>query len=197
MLITPRLILRDFREDDFAAVRAWEERPEVRRYEHHAPTPEQTREQLRWLVEHAGQSPRTSYRLAITLPGDDTPRGRISLKINWEEIREWEIGWTLHPDHWGRGYASEAARAMLELAFTQLNAHRVVAYCNVNNAASVGVMQRIGMRQDARLRETRWWNGAWADEYVYAILERDWGQAPISDPKARAGKPPTGAIPPR
>ena len=187
-LSTPRLILRDFRADDFDAIRAWEEHPEVQRYEHHAPTPEQTREQLRKLVEETARFPllpegkkgellRTSVRLAITLPGDDTPIGRVSLRLNWAEIREWEIGWTLHPDHWGQGYATEAARAMLELAFTRLNAHRVVAYTNFHNAPSVAVMRRLGMQQDALLRETRWWNGAWADEYVFAILEREWKSA--------------------
>lgn len=182
-LLTPRLILRDFSEDDFEAVRAWEERPEVQRYESSIPTPEKTREQLRMNAQEVAAAPgkpgekiRASYRLALTLPGSHTPIGRISLGLNWTIIREWEIGWTLHPDFWGRGFASEAARAMLEMAFTLCNAHRVVAYCNVHNTPSVRVMQRIGMRQDGRLRETRWWNGAWADEFIYAILERDWEQ---------------------
>ncbi len=63
---------------------------------------------------------------------------------------------------------------MLELAFGALGAHRVEAYCNANNHASVRVMEKLGMQRDGHLRETRWWNGAWADEFVYSILEREW-----------------------
>ncbi len=177
-LETPRLILREFREDDFSAVYDFESRPETQRYEHHIPSQEQIRAQLAQLVVDSARLPRTSCRLAVTLRGDDTPRGRISLKLNWEESREWEIGWTIHPDLWGRGYASEAAHAMLEFAFRTCGAHRVVAFCNAHNAASERVMQKIGMQREARLRESRWWNGAWCDELLYAILEREYEQKP-------------------
>jgi RimJ/RimL family protein N-acetyltransferase len=80
----------------------------------------------------------------------------------------------IHPDDWGQGYAPEAARAVLALAFEQLKVHRVVAYCNALNIQSYRVMEKLGMRRDGWLRESLWWNGGWVDEFVYAILEREW-----------------------
>jgi RimJ/RimL family protein N-acetyltransferase len=100
--------------------------------------------------------------------------GQVSLSLNFSDIKEWEIGWKVHYKYWGNGYATEAAKRVLAFAFQDLHAHRVVAFCNVQNAASVRVMSKIGMLQDGRLRETRWWNGSWQDEFVYAILDRDW-----------------------
>ncbi len=166
-LFTPRLILREYRPTDFAAMRAYESRAETQRYEKVAiPTEDDTRRCLADSEAWAQQEPRTRYRLAITVRPTDDARGRISLVLNWPEIREWEIGWTVDPDLWGCGYATEAALAMLAFAFEQAGAHRVVAYCNINNLASARVMEKIGMQRDGHLRETLWWNGAWTDELV-------------------------------
>ncbi|OGO65815.1 MAG: hypothetical protein A2030_05000 [Chloroflexi bacterium RBG_19FT_COMBO_50_10] len=62
----------------------------------------------------------------------------------------------------------------MDWAFKELSVHRIVALCHADNTASVRVMEKLGMRQDGRLREARWLRGEWWDEYVYAILEREW-----------------------
>ncbi len=174
-LHTPRLVLREFRSSDFDAVHAYETNPETRRYEQVAIASEaETRRYLADSQAWAEEQPRTRYRLAITIQPEDSACGRISLALNWPEIREWEIGWTVDPRFWGCGYATEAATAMLGFAFGALGAHRVVAFCNANNRASARVMEKLGMQQDGYLRETRWWNGAWADEFVYSILDHEW-----------------------
>lgn len=172
-LITPRLKIREFRWDDLDALVEMDRDPRVSRYEPGGLTVEQIRYRLEGALEWAQQSPRTIFKLAITLLPEERAWGRLSLKINQEAIREWEIGWTLHPQVWGKGYASESARALLAYAFTQLNAHRVVAFCHAENEASRRVMEKIGMTLEGRLRETIHLNGGWADELVYAILERD------------------------
>jgi len=174
-LHSQRLIIREFRQSDYEAVREYENNPEIHRYEKEViPLEAETRAFIDEALTWSQENPRTHYRLAITLPADDIVRGRISLTLNFSEIREWEIGWTLHFDYWGNGYASEAAKTMLAFAFEELHAHRVVAFCNAMNSRSEGVMKKIGMQQDGRLRETRWWNGGWMDEFVYAILDKDW-----------------------
>ncbi len=174
-LLTSRLILREFCAADFDAVHAYESNPETQRYEQVVvATEEQTRRYLADAQAWAREQPRTRFRLAITIPPDEAARGRISLALNWPEIREWEIGWTVDPLLWGRGYATEAAQAMLGFAFGEEGAHRVVAFCNANNRASARVMEKLGMQRDGYLRETRWWNGAWADEFVYSILDHEW-----------------------
>jgi len=173
-LVTPRLILRELRHSDFEAIREYESHPEIQRYEQPVPDDEATRAWLEQSIRWAQQSPRTHYRWGITVQPDDTVRGHLSLALSFEEIREWEIGWTVHDACCGRGYATEAATAVLTYAFGELHAHRVVAFCNAANVASARVMEKIGMRRDGLLRETRWLNGAWADECVYAILEKEW-----------------------
>lgn len=59
-----------------------------------------------------------------------------------------EIGWRLAPEHWGKGYAAEAARAWLGLAFRTLSVDEVVSFAVWNNLRSIAVMERIGMRRD-------------------------------------------------
>ena len=65
-----------------------------------------------------------------------------------KETGETEIGYALLPEFWGRGYAAEAARAFLRYAFDELGRERVVAVAHPDNAASRGVMERVGMRYD-------------------------------------------------
>lgn len=173
-LITQRLLLREFCPNDFDAVRDYESHPETHRFEKAVPDDEAIRSHLNQIVVWAQENPRTQYRFAITFRPENTVKGQVSLSLNFSDIREWEIGWKVHYKYWGKGYATEAAKCVLAFAFHDLRAHRVVAFCNVQNAASVKVMNKIGMLQDGRLRETRWWNDTWQDEFVYAILDRDW-----------------------
>jgi ribosomal-protein-alanine N-acetyltransferase len=173
-LNTPRLRLRDFRESDIQALLALDGRAESHIYEREQPTREDTLHKLESYLNDQLEVPRKSFILGITIRPDDEIKGIVKLSRQWEAIREWEVGWAVHPDEWGRGYASEAAWSLMDWGFRELNIHRIVAFCHADNLASVLVMQKLGMRQDGRLRETRWLNGEWWDEYVYAILEREW-----------------------
>jgi [ribosomal protein S5]-alanine N-acetyltransferase len=173
-LHTQRLILREFRADDVDALRECESSPAVQRYERPISGDAATHAHLQQSIAWAQESPRTHYRMALTIRPDDRMRGRLALWVNNSDIAEWEIGWTVHERFWGQGYASEAALRMLAFAFTDLKAHRVVAFCNAGNIASRRVMEKVGMRQEGLLRATRWLYDNWHDEYVYAILERDW-----------------------
>jgi ribosomal-protein-alanine N-acetyltransferase len=181
-LQTKRLLLREFLPDDFAAVREYESREETYRYEKPLACDAGVRAYIDQSIAWTQENPRTHYRLALTIPPDLTARGRISLAQTFAEIREWEIGWTVDWRCWGQGYATEGALMMLEFAFTTLGAHRVVAFCNTMNKASVRVMQKIGMAQDGHLRQTLWWNGGWMDELLYSILESDWNQMKPATP---------------
>ncbi|MFN8376424.1 MAG: GNAT family protein [Anaerolineae bacterium] len=173
-LHTPRLVLREFQAGDFEAVYAYETRAETHRYEQNIVSAASIRETLEQAQRWAHDNPRIYYRLAVTLCPTRQVIGHVSLILNHPQISEWEIGWTIDPDYWRKGYATEAARAVLDMAFRQLQAHRVVAFCHVLNAASVAVMEKLGMQQEGRLRQVRCWNAGWSDEFVYALLESDW-----------------------
>jgi RimJ/RimL family protein N-acetyltransferase len=171
------LLLREFTPEDLPAILDYERNPEIHLFEREVPEEEVVKKRLEEILSWAKDEPCTHYRLAITLPPENLVRGMLALTLNNLEIHEWEIGWVLHSDHWGKGFASEAACQMLDLAFKQLLAHRVVAFCNVNNTASRRVMEKIGMQFEGRLRQTRWWHETWCDEFVYAILSQDWVDA--------------------
>ena len=85
-----------------------------------------------------------------------------------------EVGWTVHPDHRGRGYATEAAAGLLDFTFGPLGAHRAVAHLYPGNAASAAVCTRLGMRQEALHRADLWVKGDWEDTASYAILAQEW-----------------------
>ncbi|MFZ5859057.1 MAG: GNAT family N-acetyltransferase [Chloroflexota bacterium] len=173
-LVTSRLTLRDFRENDFALFRELESHPKTYRFESTRPDNESTQTYLELARADALQTPRVRYCFAATIHPDDEVRGRVTLTLVNESIREWEIGWTIHPDLWGQGFATEAAHRLLEFAFLELDAHRVVAFSHAQNAASLRVMGKLGMQREGLLRETRQWQGGWADEVVFSILEREW-----------------------
>jgi len=172
-LVTTQLELREFSEADLDALIAYSNPEPMRCYEKGTPDRESAQRLLERIMQRANETPRTHYYLAITVPPNDKVIGHISLSSQNSEIREWEIGWAVRHEDWGKGYATEAARRMIEYAFHQLNAHRVVAFCHAENTASIKVMQKIGMKQEGLLRQTRWFNDCWADEFVYAILESD------------------------
>jgi len=176
-LETDRLVLREFYESDYPALRAIESLAETHHYEQVAiPAEEMTRSYLLNAITRAAEQPRVDFRLALTIRPADDVRGRIKLQRLRPEAAEWEIGWVMHKNDWGKGYATEAAGAMLGFAFSELGVHRVVAFCNALNTASYRVMEKLGMQRDGLLRQSLWWNGQWVDECVYAILERDWKQ---------------------
>jgi RimJ/RimL family protein N-acetyltransferase len=92
------------------------------------------------------------------------------------EHRQGEIGFVFHPDHHGRGYATEAAAALLALAFDALRVHRVIGRLEARNAASARVLERLGMRKEAELVENEYVKGEWQSEVVYALLDREWAR---------------------
>jgi RimJ/RimL family protein N-acetyltransferase len=115
--------------------------------------------------------------LAVTLPGLDTVIGQVELVWLSVEHEQGEIGYIFHPAHQGKGYATEAAHAMVRLGFEVLRLHRIVGRCSASNAASAGLLRRLGMRQEAHLLDCRKVNGAWREELVFAMLRREWESA--------------------
>ena len=89
----------------------------------------------------------------------------------------------LDPRFWGRGYATEAARAVLAFGMTRLKPHRVWAHCVADNLGSIRVLAKLGLRQEARLREAEYYKARYWDTLIYAILEDEWrtNQASLND----------------
>ena len=100
--------------------------------------------------------------------------GDVGLHLTAPEHAGGELGYAFHPDHRGRGYATEATRAIVTYGFTALGLHRINARLEPRNAASAAVAERLGMRREADLIENEWVKGEWQSERAYAILVREW-----------------------
>jgi RimJ/RimL family protein N-acetyltransferase len=83
-----------------------------------------------------------------------------------------------------RYLATEAAEALLTLGFDTIGWHRIIGSCDARNDPSARLMERIGMRQEARFVHNQIVKGLWADEFVYAILDHEWrARKPASRPQ--------------
>lgn len=193
-LRTPRLLLRELCIEDVAALNEIERDPRVTRYVSFEPrSVEQTREYIESAVREQSADPRRTYDFAVVplngrtaaskCPGQPPDAktgptgaliGRCGLGIQRPEHREAMIWYELHPTHWGKGFAVEAASAVLAYAFGTLALHRVWADCDPRNAASCRVAERLGMKYEGRLRENYFLKGEWCSTDVFAILESEW-----------------------
>lgn len=89
--------------------------------------------------------------------------------------RQAEIGWSLDPAFTGAGFATEAARAVIDMCFIRLGLHRVHAACFAENTASWRLMERLGMRREAHTRGADLHRcGQWKDGFDYALLSDEW-----------------------
>ncbi len=177
---TDRLVLREFRPDDFDALLPFHSDPANVLY---VPFDARTPEQMTIALEKkiAGRSLTTAgdhLDLAVALH-DGTVVGDLVVMLHALEHGTVEVGWIFDPAQSGRGYATEAVRAMLDLVFGDLQARRAVARVDARNTASVRLCERVGMRQEAHLVENEVFKGGLSSEIDYALLSREW---PVTQP---------------
>jgi RimJ/RimL family protein N-acetyltransferase len=175
-ILTPRLVLRPFNRADVDAVHAYRSLPQVAEFLFDQPMSyDECAEAIR---ARTGQIAFSGEGDKILLAVEEREGGSVvgEVSLIWRSVADLqaEVGYILHPAAWGRGYATEAARAMLAFAFEGAGLHRVYARCDARNAASAAVMQRLGMRQEAHLREHTQVKGRWDEELIFAILEHEW-----------------------
>jgi RimJ/RimL family protein N-acetyltransferase len=173
-LRTERLLLREFRESDWRAIHAMTTDEQVTRYiPVDAPSEEETREAIQVQINGRHANP-PRYDFAVTLRADRTLIGVCTLFIRYDELRQGEILYVLNRPYWGHGYATEAARVLLEVGFRELELHRIYATCRPANVASWRVMEKLGMQREGHLRQHRWMKGRWQDSLLYAVLDHEW-----------------------
>jgi RimJ/RimL family protein N-acetyltransferase len=175
-ITTDRLLLRPYAEGDLDALYETLRLPEVVRF-------------LYWDVKDRDEAAqmlerrKTNYAiraegdwlvLAVVLQETGDLLGDVVLKWESAEHRMGEVGFVFHPAYHGKGYASEASRALLRLGFEEMKLHRIVGRCDARNTASARLLERLGMRREAHLVENEWVKGEWTDELIYAMLDREW-----------------------
>lgn len=175
-LNTERLELRPFVDGDLDALIAMQNSEAMTRYLYWGPrSRDEVREQLeRIKVMTAIDESSDAIRLAAVLVATPEVIGDISLRRTSREHAQGEIGYVIHPAHHGHGFATEACRSLLSYGFEEAGLHRIAATADARNVASTRVMERLGMRREALLRENEFVKGEWTDEAEYAILASEW-----------------------
>ena len=172
---TERLVLRRLCDEDLASFMAYLNDPEVARYQSWE---SYTEEQARGVIERQKDvepgTPGQWFTFAAELKEAGELVGHVALSVKADDPKQAEIGFTFARGQQGRGLAREAAEAVLDYAFGVLGLHRVVAVADCENARSVALLERLGMRREGHFVENIWFKGAWGSEYLYALLRKEW-----------------------
>ncbi|MFC7625015.1 GNAT family N-acetyltransferase [Microlunatus sp. GCM10028923] len=174
---TERLELRPYAPDDLDALWEYEQLPPVQHWLGWAP---KTADELRAAMEDEGSA--TTHVMVLLdaviighimiMPRDGWAQTDVAAQAKGLEA---ELGWMFHPGHGGRGYATEAVRAVVGLCFDALRLRRVHAGCFADNTASWRLMERLGMRREEYSRATALHrDGTWYDGLSYALLREEW-----------------------
>lgn len=179
ILTTERLLLREFVESDWEAVLAYQQDPLYLRYnEWTSRSAEEVRQFIQMFLNHQKQVPRIKFQFAITLKSTGKLIGNCGVRRDSPEAREADMGYELDSNYWGNGYATEAARAVLDFGFSHMKVERVSAWCVTDNIGSARVLEKIGMHIERRMREHQYFKGRWWDTLSYAIRFEEWQTQP-------------------
>lgn len=140
---TKRLLIREFKKDDWKAVHSYASDPEVVRHMDFGPsTEEETKVYLNKMLNQQKLKECTEYDRAVILRRSEVLIGACGINITDPISKEGEIGYIFNSNHWGNGYASEACNAILEFGFRQLKLDRIFGICSVENKASERVLEK-------------------------------------------------------
>lgn len=177
-LSTDRLRLRPFEDEDADALFALHSNAHVLRYWDSPPWSERSRAERFITACRTMAEEGTGARVAIDRASDGAFIGWCSLSRWNPEYRSAALGYCFTEASWGHGYATEAARAVLQWAFDTLDLNRVQAEADTRNIASARVLEKLGFRHEGTLREDCIVNGDISDSWVYGLLRREWPPAP-------------------
>jgi RimJ/RimL family protein N-acetyltransferase len=173
-LETNRLIIRYLRPGDLEDVHAFRSDPEVCRYQGYEPaTREESKSFIEWQAGKEFGVASEWVQVGLELKDQQKLIGDIGLKPE-QDVRIVEYGISMSRDYQSRGLASEALTAIFHHLFNERGAHRITAIMDVDNTAMIALAERLGFRREGHYRQSFFDKGEWRDEYLYALLERDW-----------------------
>ena len=170
---TARLTLRDFVKLDFDAIYAYSSDPRVTKYLFFGPRDaDGTADYLEGLLDSQTEIPRTRFELAV----EEIESGRVigACDLSMIERNVVDLGYMLGLPDWGKGYATEIALALVDAAFFDLRAERIISTVDVNNNASIRVLEKIGMRWEAVFRKHRRAKNRWWDCHLFVLPREVW-----------------------
>lgn len=175
-LKSPRLVIRRFRSRDLDAFLAYRNDPIVARFQgwelpyRRNEAAEFIRRQSRAHPDDAG-----GFQFAVALKDSDQLIGDCYLRCRKED-QSGDIGYTIAREYQRQGYASEAISRVIDYAFREMGLHRIIATTECRNLRSIAMLERLGFRREGHLVQSSVFRAGigWQDEYLYAILDREW-----------------------
>ncbi|WP_028467515.1 GNAT family N-acetyltransferase [Nisaea denitrificans] len=182
-VLTERLCIRAHREDDLENLFRLRSNPDVVELLYGDPLTEEEAPGLlaKYMSVSRFDEDGDQLTLAVERRSDGAYLGNLKLQIISIEHLQGEIGYVFDPRYHGKGYAREAAIAALDLGFRHFGMHRIRAHCDARNTASWRLMQKLGMKREAHFRESEFFKGVWAEDFIYAILAREWTGTPEAE----------------
>ncbi len=175
ILSTERLLLREFEERDWRPMLDYQSRPEYLFYNPWVYRTEMdVRSYLHMFMGWSSELPRRKFQLAIVLKDENRLIGNCGIRMAQAHARTADLGYEIDHRYWRRGYATEAAHALLAFGFEQLYLHRIWAQCVLENSSSAAVLEKIGMTYEGCQRESEWMKGRWWSTKLYSILDHEW-----------------------
>ncbi len=180
---TDRLLLRKFRISDAEEVFAtWTSDERVAKYTswYAHKNMKDTNAYVEYMVNKSDLS---DYNWIIEL--DNKIIGSISVCYSDDYLEIVGIGYVLGYEYWGKGYATEAAKAVIHFLFGSVHYRKIIAGCDSENIGSYRVMEKVGMKREAVLREhIKRKDGTWGDDFQYGLLSREFSPFNSYAPKA-------------
>ena len=173
---TERLILRPPRLSDAEAAYARRSLPEVARYQDWEMPYTRERAEKSMARTAAMDGPEVDQGWTITVVDAEAPDsilGDLSVQLRWDG-RTGYFGYTFHPDHWGRGYATEAARALVHYLFTEIGVSRIESSLHPANLPSARVLEACGMTFEGQTHQSFWVGDECSDDMLYGMTRADW-----------------------
>lgn len=173
-LSSKRLVLRPLRPTDANSLYAYRRDETANAFQSWIPTSiEDARERIRENSALKINVPNTWYQLAIIEKATQKMIGDIGIHFLANNKHEVEYGITLAASAQGKGYATEALKTVFDYIFQHLNKRRITASIDPQNAASLALSERLGMRKEAHFVQSLWFKGQWVDDVIYAILKQE------------------------
>lgn len=165
--------LREFESTDLDAMASYAGDPEVMGWIATGGVSDRasTQAYLDNLMSAARAPSRARFELAVESRELGSLVGAVRMSINSREHARGDIGYLVAREHWGKGYATQAARLIVRFGFEQLWLHRIFAHVRPDNAASIRVLEKAGLSLEGRLRRhMRMHDGSWRDSLLYAVV---------------------------
>jgi [ribosomal protein S5]-alanine N-acetyltransferase len=174
-IFTDRLLLRDVTIDDSNNLHELFSLPEIEQFNsiEKPNSIHETINEINLMLEEQSQDKRKNYSFCIINKDQKYFIGFIGMNLFADRFKLAKIFFMINPNHWDNGYATEAAKSIIDFGFKTLFLHRIEAGADIENKRSVRVLEKCKMMNEGIRRSLLPVKGKWKDCFHFAIIESD------------------------